>query len=83
MLNGTNVMAPCQVARGFSGGDTRANFRRGSYLRQTRTSGDEVASTRILKFVRCGAPRVARAVEEWALVQALMDGGSRGQFGVT
>ena len=29
--NGTNVMAPCPEARGFSTGETRENFRRGSY----------------------------------------------------
>ena len=51
MPNGTSVMALYPVARGFSTGGTRENFRRCSYHRQTRTSGDEAVSTRILKFV--------------------------------
>jgi hypothetical protein len=53
MLSGTVAMGLFPVAQPFLGGDssvTLHRFRKTRH-RQTRTSGDKVASTRILKFV--------------------------------
>jgi hypothetical protein len=48
---GTSVMGRFLVAQASSRGDKPENLRRGPSHRQTRTSGDEVESTRMLKFV--------------------------------
>ena len=53
MLSGTVAMGLFPMAQRFFGGDsnvTMQRFRKTRH-RQTRTSGDKVASTRILKFV--------------------------------
>ncbi len=51
MRGGTAATVRFPAARASFRGDTRENLKRGSQHRQTRTSGDEVESTRILKFV--------------------------------
>jgi hypothetical protein len=52
-LSGTNVMGLFPVAQPFFDGDSSVTMHRfrNTRHRQTRTSGDDVASTRILKFI--------------------------------